>query len=102
MRKPNINLQTGLDARYDLVKPMLDKGHIEKMSDIFKYVPKTLFFRDLGYRVDRGDQLIERPDGFIVRKLFEIARNCSLKEEEVLILMVNEYRYQKEKKTPPL
>jgi len=100
MGKRNIDPMTGLDTRYHLVKVMLERGHIEKLSDIFRYVPKTLFFQDLGYRIDRADQLIEMPDGFIVRKLFEIAQNCEITEEEVLSLMLKEYRFRKAKKNP--
>lgn len=75
---------------------MYERGNISKLSDIFKFIPKTTVFRDLGYRLDRGNELIEHPEDFPVRKLFEMAAYAGLTEEEILRLMLQEYLYRKE------
>ena len=48
------------DKRYDIIKPMLNEGKIQRFLDIFHYQKKTVVARDLGKRGPRFDYLIHR------------------------------------------
>jgi hypothetical protein len=79
------------DDRYDLIKPMIEKGNIVSFNDIFKYIPKTIVARDLGKKVDRFSELMKKVDGFTVAELFRIAKLIDISESEMLQLVLTEY-----------
>ena len=83
------------DNRYDLIKPMVDTGKIVSFNDIFKYIPKTVVAKDLGKKVDRFNTLMSRVEEFALQDLFIIAGFCELGEEDILKLIVNEYKKNK-------
>jgi hypothetical protein len=79
------------DPRYDLIKPMLVEGKIISFKDIFKYIPKTIVANDLGKKVDRFTELMNRVDQFTLEELFMIAKFCGLDDEQMLKLVMSEY-----------
>ncbi|HWK08044.1 MAG TPA: hypothetical protein VNS58_30655 [Puia sp.] len=85
------------DPRYDLIKPMIIGGKIKTFNDIFKFIPKTVVATDLGKKVDRFTDLMNRVEGFTLEELFMIARFCELDEAQMLELAENEYRISKSK-----
>lgn len=87
------------DDRYDLIKSMMRDGKIKSLLDIFKYIPKTVVADDLGKKVDRFNELMNRVDQFTVEELFLMASWCNLSPEEILQLMLVEYRKSKKKIT---
>jgi hypothetical protein len=87
------------DDRYDLIKSMMRDGKIKSLLDIFKYIPKTVVADDLGKKVDRFNELMNRVDQFTVEELFLMASWCNLSPEEILQLTLVEYRKSKKKIT---
>ena len=85
------------DARYDLIKPMFIGGKIKTFSDIFKFIPKTVVATDLGKKVDRFTDLMNKVEGFTVQELFMMATFFELEESEILSLVENQYKMSKDK-----
>lgn len=83
------------DPRYDLIKPMIIGGKIKSFNDIFKFIPKTVVATDLGKKVDRFTELMNRIEGFTLEELFMIAKFCELDEAQMLKLAETEYRIGK-------
>lgn len=88
------------DHRYDTIRPMYERGMITKLSDIFKYIPKTRVGKDAHMNTEQISARLKNPEKFMVRQLFRIGEACELTEGEMLELMLNEYRHQKAKKNP--
>lgn len=85
------------DSRYDLIRPMITDGKIVSFNDIFKFIPKTVVAIDLGKKVDRFTELMNRIEEFTLEELFIIAKFCELDEHQILGLAVNEYLKTKSK-----
>jgi hypothetical protein len=79
------------DPRYDLIKPMILGGKIASFNDIFKFIPKTVVANDLGKKVDRFNELMNRIEEFTLEELFIIAKFCEIDETQMLKLAQNEY-----------
>lgn len=79
---------------------MYERGMITKLSDIFKYIPKTRVGKDAHMNTEQISARLKNPEKFMVRQLFRIGEACELTEGEMLELMLNEYRHQKAKKNP--
>jgi len=85
------------DTRYDTIKHLITEGKIKSFNDIFKYVPKTIVSNDLGKKVDRFTELMNRVDGFTLAELFLIAKFCEINETQIFSLALNEYKKNKSK-----
>lgn len=85
------------DPRYDLIKPMVVGGKIISFNDIFKYIPKTIVANDLGKKVDRFNELMNRIEEFTLGELFIIAKFCDIDEGQMLDLAKTEYLNKKSK-----
>jgi len=83
------------DPRYDLIKLLYEKGKIKSFNDIFKYVPKTTVANDLGKKVDRFTELLNRVGGFTFDEVAMIAGFCELEESVMFELIEKEYFIQK-------
>jgi hypothetical protein len=92
---------TNRDHRYELIKPMINAGNVESFNDIFKFIPKTVVATDLGKKVDRFTELMNRVEKFTLEELFTIARFCSISESKILQLVENEYIKSKRKIAKP-
>ena len=84
------------DTRYDIIKHLITEGKIKSFNDIFKYVPKTTVSTDLGKKVDRFTELMNRVDGFTLAELFTIAKFCEINETQIFNLVLNEYKKKKQ------
>ena len=85
------------DPRYDYIKPMLNDGKIQTFQQIFSHVPKSIVAKDIGKKLERFSELLERIDQFKIDELFLIAKFCKLTEEEMLDLVLAEYMKNKSK-----
>jgi hypothetical protein len=83
------------DPRYDLIKPMIAEGKIIFFTDIFKYIPKTIVARDLGKKVDRFTELMNRVEKFTLEDLYLIAKTCEIPRLQILRLADDEYARNK-------
>jgi hypothetical protein len=80
-----------LDSRYDLIEVMIAKGNITQLSDIFKYIPKTVVAKNLGIKVARFSAMIKKVQKFRLEELFQIARHCKITRMRILQLAEAEY-----------
>jgi len=87
------------DPRYDLIKGLYERGKIESLNDIYKYVPKTRVATDLGKKVDRFNKYIEHVGEFTLDELSIIGSFCELEDEEIFDLATKEFVIQKEQRT---
>jgi hypothetical protein len=85
------------DPRYDYIKPMLNDGKLHSFLEIFLHVPKSVVAKDLGKKLERFSELLERIDQFKNEELFHIAHFCKLSEREMLDLFLAEYLKNKSK-----
>lgn len=84
-----------MDHRYELIRVMYEDGHIEKLSDIFKFIPKTVVARDAGMNVERMNERLKSPGKWILRQVFKIGELCELTEAETAALLAAEVRAKK-------
>jgi hypothetical protein len=80
------------DHRYDYIKIMISQGKITGFNDIFKYIPKTVVANDVGKKVDRFTDLMNRVEKFTLEELFIIAKYCEITESEMFDLVLADYR----------
>jgi hypothetical protein len=86
------------DSRYRIIKPLLNEGQIQSFLDIFTYIPKSVVAADLGKKVDRFTELMNKIEKFTVEELFLIAGFCNLSITEMFRLVENEYVKRQNKK----
>jgi hypothetical protein len=61
------------DHRYNVVKIMVEGGHITSFGQIFKYIPPTVVSKDYGSNYTRFMRLIKNPSRFKLRDVFILA-----------------------------
>jgi len=89
---------TGKDLRYELIRPMYERGLIETFRDIFKFIPKTVVSRDARLALDAFNDLLDHPEKWHLSRLFEIAANCGLTEKDIAGLVMVDYERTKQGK----
>ncbi|HXB05458.1 MAG TPA: hypothetical protein VNW04_00035 [Puia sp.] len=77
---------------------MLNEGQIQSFLDIFQYIPKSVVAADLGKKVDRFTELMNKIEKFTVEELLIIAGFCNLSISEMFKLVENEYVKRQNKK----
>ena len=77
---------------------MLEKGNVQSFNDIFKYIPKTVVAINMGKKVDRFTEIMNRVEKFKLEEVFAVAKLCEVDDSEMLQLVYKEYIKQKRKK----
>lgn len=90
-----IDPKTGKDTRYDLIPVMVADGKIERLGDIFLFIPKTTVAKDIGLRLDTWDRWMAKPELFPLRRLLQIAVVCGLTERQLMELVLAELEAKK-------
>jgi len=93
--RTHIDPATGKDSRYELIPVLLEDGKIERLSDIFKFVPKTTVARDMSIALDQWDKYMEKVVPLTLKRLFRLAELCGITERQVLDLAMAEREHQK-------
>jgi len=52
------------DNRYNIIKALIDSGHIKTFRDVFTFIPKTTVYKDLGVNFKKFDRAINDPSIF--------------------------------------
>ncbi len=73
------------DSRYDLIRPMFEKGKIQNILDIFKYIPKSVVGGDILSK-RRLYRLMDEPLDFTLAELAQLADAFGLTIDEILEL----------------
>jgi len=79
------------NKRYDAIEPLVAKGNISYLSDIFIHVPKTVLANDIGKKVERFTELMNNMESFKLGDLYKIARLCKISKDQVCHLVNNEH-----------
>jgi hypothetical protein len=82
---------TGKDTRYDIIRVMYDDGKIERLSDIVKYVPKSVIAKDIHIKNPDIDKMMNKVIHTQLKKYFQIGELCCLTEQEMMGLVMAEY-----------
>jgi len=90
-----IDPATGKDSRYALIPVLLEDGKVERLSDIFKFVPKTTVARDMGIGLGAWDMYMEKVVPLTLKRLFKLAELCGITERQILDLVMAERDHQK-------
>ena len=77
---------------------MLEKGNIQSFNDIFKYIPKTVVAINMGKKVDRFTDMMNRVEKFKLEEVFAVAKLCEIDDADMIKLVYQEYVKQKKKK----
>ncbi len=64
-------------------------------NDICKYIPNTVVAMDVGKKVDRFNALMSRVEEFILDDLFIIAGFVDIDEDEIIRLVMIDYKKNK-------
>ena len=86
------------DRRYDLISTLFKDDKIRTFNDIFEFVPKTVVATNMGKKVDRFTEMMNKVEKFKLEEVFTIAKLCEVDEFEMLQLVYKEYLKQKKKK----
>ena len=87
------------DPRYDYIKPLVENGTIQTLTDIIGIVPKTTIANDLEKKVDRFNSLMLRPEKFELGELIKIQKLCELSFDQIMRLVGNYLEFLKQ--NPP-
>lgn len=61
------------DSRYNALKSLIENGSINRLSQIFEYVPLLLIYTDLGFNYTRFKKYIQSPGLFSINDLQKLA-----------------------------
>lgn len=81
---------------YSTLPAMYEKGQIQSLFDIFKYVRRTPLALDIGMRVDRLNKYMKRVETFKMEDIIRMGERCNLSLEVMMDLWRKEYEIQKE------
>ncbi|OJW58319.1 MAG: hypothetical protein BGO55_23775 [Sphingobacteriales bacterium 50-39] len=81
---------------YSTFPTLYEKGHINRLFDIFNYVRRTPFAKDIGMRVTELNGFIARVETLTLEEIVKIASKCHFSLEVVMDLWRKEYEKQKE------
>jgi len=89
----------GRDGRYTLLIQQLAHGNIQKFSDIFLYVPKTIIALDMGMKVERFNAyFFDNPEGFKIGHFTKLGEKLKIDHWELLHLLMMEMSAKSKKK----
>ncbi len=85
------------DKRYNVVKNLIESGHITLFRQIFDILPKSVIYRDLGMNNTRFTNLMENVEHFLVNDLFRIADLIGVDKMKILELILSQYEIDNKK-----
>lgn len=62
----------------------MESGHIKSFPDIFRYIPKTTVYRDLGVNFNRFGRAIYDPKIFKLDELFRLAEIFEVDDKQLV------------------
>jgi hypothetical protein len=86
------------DPRYHSVKALIETGRINRFSEIFLYIPKSVLAYDLKINNARMSTLIVRTEQFSLEQLFKIAELIETDKRVVFELAYQEYLFNQSNK----
>ena len=79
------------DVRYNVVKQIIQSGLIEELSDIFKYIPKTIVANDLEKDTGRTYVFFEKMEQLTLRDIYRLAQLIEVDAPVIFNLIDRQY-----------
>jgi len=86
------------DARYNMIKVLVDNSRIRSLEEIFIWVPKTVVASDLHIKVTALNCILANPASIVLEQLYEIGCLCGLSDEEIYLLYYRYYQKRMEER----
>lgn len=87
------------DRRYILAGHCVRDGRITTFRGIFDILPKSVLAADLWMNNSRFDRLRNNMGLFRLKDLFRVAELLEITEQDILVLVINQYLEDKETRT---
>jgi len=78
------------DRYFEVIKPLLNDGKIQKFSDIFRFVKITTVAHSIGKRTARLKELVAAVEDFYIRDFLMLAHLFGLTTKEILDLVAKQ------------
>ena len=85
------------DDRYLSVQVMIEAGRLQKFSDVFKYIPKTIVARDTGHNYKAFVGRIAKPGNFTVTDINKLSGLFGVPPVKIFELIQSDYPVKKKK-----
>lgn len=79
------------DARYEVIKLLIEAGKITSIREIFIYIPKTTVYKDLGINFNRFDRAIVDPSIFKLAELRKLAEMFEVDARRIIDMAYEQF-----------
>lgn len=74
------------DARYKAVKSLIETGGVQKLKDVFLYIPRKTVYVDMGMNYARFTRLINTPGKFTLQELQLMSQLFGVQHRQIIEL----------------
>lgn len=82
-------------TRTDIIKPLIESGHIKEFKQIFIYVPKTAVAEDLGIHFNRFNGFLEKVQLMRLSDMYLLCTYFEIDPHKMFELINNQYNLTK-------
>jgi len=82
-------------TRSDIIKPLIDSGHIKEFRQIFIYVPKTTVAQDLGIHFNRFNSFLEKVGEMRISDMYLLCTYFDVDAQKMFELINNQHNNSK-------
>lgn len=76
------------DARYKAVKSLIEAGGVQKIKDLFLYIPRKTVYVDMGMNYTRFTRLINSPGKFTLQELHLMSQLFDVQHRAIIDLVL--------------
>jgi hypothetical protein len=76
------------DARYKAVKSLIEAGGVQKLKDIFLYIPRKTVYTDMGMNYARFKRLESSPEKFTIEELYQMSVLFDVRHQSIIDLVL--------------
>jgi hypothetical protein len=85
-------------TRTDIIKPLIESGHIKEFKQIFQYVPKTAVAQDLGIHFNRFNNFMEKVSEMRMSDMYLLCSYFEIDPHKMFELIDTQHRKMRNKK----
>ena len=79
------------DVRYNEVKKIIESGLIEELSDIFKFIPKSIVASDMGKNTGRTYVFFQKMEQLTLKDIYQLAELIEVAPPVIFNLIDRQY-----------
>ena len=76
------------DARYKAVKSLIEAGGVQKLKDLFLYIPRKTVYTDMGMNYARFKRLESSPEKFTIEELYQMSILFDVQHKAIIELVL--------------